>query len=162
MARNRIVQMLLFALVMSAATAVVRAGDREFDAVVDHIRNEYHGKREGGFGLMIARMATHFAKPAGVKSFKFAIVDELSGPGDDGRLDRVLKDKLSPDWRPLVRVYSRKEREQTFVYARPNGDDMEVFVVTVDDEDATIIKARLDVDAVADWVAGNGDMFGSN
>src|SRR4051812_13798538 len=130
MARNRIVQMLVFALVMSTASAVVRAGDREFDAVVDHIKQEYHGKREGGFALGIARLAMHFAKPAGVKSFKFAIIDQLTGPADDGRLDRVLKEKLSADWHPLVRVYSRKEREQTFIYVRPSGDDMEVFVVT--------------------------------
>lgn len=158
MLRTRVAQMLLFALVMSTATAVVRAGDREFDAVVDHIRREYHGKKQGGFGLALARMAVHFAHPAGVKSIKLAIFEELSGPQNDAGLGQMLRSNLSSDWKPVVRIYSKKEREQTYVFLRPSGDDVELFVVAVDGEDATVVKAKVDPNAAADWIA-NGNIF---
>jgi hypothetical protein len=153
MPSNRIAQMIVFALVMSTATAVVHAGDREFDAVVGHIKREYHGKKQGGFALGLAGFAIRFAHPAGVKSLKLAVFEQLSGTSDNAGLDAVLRDTLAEGWTPIVRVYSKKEREQTYVYLRPKGDDIELFIVSVDGEDATVVKAKVDVDAAADWLA---------
>jgi len=156
MLRNRIVHMLAFALVMSTVSAVARAGDREFDAVVKHISREYHGKKQGGFALGLAGLAVKFAHPAGVKSIKLAVFEEISGPKESTGLASVVRDSLAPDWKPIVRVYSRNEREQTYVYVRPHGDDdVDIFVVAIDDEDATVVKARVDVNSLGDWLASS-------
>lgn len=158
MGRNTQIKLIALALVLAIPSAVARAGDRDFDAVVSHIKTQYHAKQQGSFGLGLARLAVKFAHPAGVKSIKLAILENLSGAMDSTGLDNLLRDKLTQDWHPIVRVYSRKTREQTYVYLRPRGDDIELFVVNVDDEDATVIKARIDVDSIADFIA-NSDWF---
>jgi hypothetical protein len=38
------------------------------------------------------------------------------------------------------------------VFVRPSGSDFEVLVVTVDDEEATVIKATVDPKAVGSWM----------
>jgi hypothetical protein len=160
MGRNSHIQLIALALVLTIPSAVARAGDRDFDAVVGHIKKQYHAKQQGSFGLGLARLAVKFAHPAGVKSIKLAILENLSGAVDNAGLDAVLRANLTEEWQPLVRIYSRKNREQTYVYLRPRGEDIEFFVVNVDGEDATVVKARIDPDSVADWIA-NSDWFDS-
>jgi hypothetical protein len=140
------------ALVVAALPAVAAAGDKEFDAVVRHIQTQYHAKKQDSLPF-IARVALKFVHPAGVKSFKLTTLEQISGASGDAGLGAVVREKLSDDWHPLVRIYSRKEREQTYVYMRESGRDVELFVVTVDDEQATVVKAKLDVDSLADFVA---------
>ena len=145
----------LVAVVVSLGSSVARAGDREFDAVVGHIKTHYHGKKQHGMPFGLARIAIKFAHPAGVKSLRVEVFENLSGEQDGTGLDTLLREKLADGWEPLVRIFSRKNREQTFVYTRPKGDDMEFFVVAVDGEEATVAKAQVDLDSLADWILGN-------
>jgi hypothetical protein len=144
----------LLAVIVSVASPVARAGDREFDAVVGHIKKHYHGAKQNGFPFGLARLAVKFAHPAGVKSLRIAVFEHLSGTQDNAGLDALLREQLADGWEPIVRVFSRKDREQTYVYSRPKGDDMELFVVVVDGEDATVAKAQVDVDSLTDWILG--------
>ncbi len=153
MLRNRIVQMLVFSFVMSSATAAVQAGDKEFDAVVRHIKSAYHGKQQGGLGF--AGFLVRVAHPAGVKSLRLAVFEDLSGGGGNAGLESLVRTSLVDGWTPLVRMYDRRTREQTFVYTRPHGEDTEFFVVSIDDEDATVIQAKIDPDSVAEWLASS-------
>lgn len=150
MPRNTFLQILVLVLAATVPSAVASAGDRDFDAVVTHIKNEYGAKKHSmpfGVGFLV-----RMAHPAGVKRVKVAILDHLAGVGDT-RLDAVVRDALTPDWQPIVRVFSRKVREQTYVYLRPSGNDVEVFVVVVDDEEATVVKAMIDPESLADWLS---------
>lgn len=160
MARNPYVQLIALALVLTLPSAVAQAGDRDFDVVVNHIKQEYHATQQGSFGLGLARLAVKFAHPGGVKSIKLAIFENLSGATGNAGLDTILRENLTADWQPLVRVFKRKTREQTYVYARPRGNDMEFFVVAMDGDDATVVKAKVDMDSVAEWVASS-DWFDS-
>lgn len=141
------------ALAVAVVPAVASAGDKEFDAVVRHIQTQYHAKKQGSIPFL-ARMVLKVAHPAGVKSFKLTTLEQISGVDGNAGLDAVVREHLADDWRPLVRVYSRKERTQTYVYLRDRGNDVEIFVVAVDDEEATVVKAKVDVDSVAEFLAG--------
>ena len=144
----------LLAVVVSVGSSVARAGDRDFDAVVGHIKSHYHGTKQHGMPFGLARIAVKFAHPAGVKSLRIEVFENLSGQQDNAGLDAFLRDHLADGWEPLVRVFSRKDREQTFVYSRPKGDDMEFFVVVVDGDQATVAKAQVDLDSLSDWILG--------
>ena len=159
MRRYIFLKFFLLAVVMSVGSSVARAGDREFDAVVNHIKSHYHAQKQGGVPF-VARLAVKFAHPAGVKSLKVEVFENLSGQRDDAGLDAFLHDQLAGGWEPLVRIFSRKDREQTFVYTRPKGDDMEFFVVAIEDEQATIAKAQVNIDSLSEWILGN-NWFGN-
>ena len=147
-----VVRAVALALALALTATVARAGEKDFDLAVDQIKQQYHGKKLGGFGMFLARVAVKMAKPAGVKSFKFAVFEELSGVEDGQALQAALRDGLASSWRPLVRTYSRREREQTYVYVRPKDKDFEVLVVAVDDTEATVVKARIDPVEAAKWI----------
>jgi hypothetical protein len=53
-----------------------------------------------------------------------------------------MRNALSPEWQPLVRVRSR-DGEQTYVYAREAGENIKLMVVTIDRSDAVIARVKL-------------------
>jgi len=51
-----------------------------------------------------------------------------------------------------VRVRSRRDGEQTFVYGRELGRDLEVLVVTLESDEACVVKMRVDPERMSEWV----------
>lgn len=135
----------LAALVYAPATA--RADD--FDAVVRNVRAACGGKRVRIPFLGLAGFATRFVRPAGVKSFKLAVFEDVTRLGDLPGLGAAIGRSLGPEWRPLVRVRSGRGAEQTHVYVRDAGDDLKLMIVTLDGEQATVIRAKISPEALA-------------
>lgn len=130
-----------------------RAGDREFDPIVKHIKAQYRAKqrRIPFFGL--ARFAVKMIRPAGVKSIKVAIFEELSGApaAGDHALALVIGNSLGANWQPLARVRS-KGGEQTYVYARDAGSNIKLLVVSISGSEAVVARVKLNSDALAKWL----------
>lgn len=59
----------------------------------------------------------------GVKVFKAAIFEDqhLSGTELDNCLDELVQRAGSSAWQPLVRSFSRRSGEQTYITRRPAG-----------------------------------------
>lgn len=142
---------LVFALLVPSAVA--RAGDRDFDAVVKHLEQSHNARKRGSVGLGFARLFVKIAKPAGVKSLRVAILENLAGAVDGSSLDRSIREQLDADWSPFIRVFSKQDGEHAFVYTRAKGDDIEFLVVVVDGDEATVVKTRVDLEHVIDWIA---------
>ena len=136
--------LLAFAL---ASPAAVRADD--FDAVVRNVRATCGGKRVRIPLLGLASFATRLVRPAGVKSFKLAVFEGLTRPGDVSGLGAEIGRSLGPEWRPLVRVRSGRGAAQTYVYVRDAGDDLKLMIVAVDGDQATVIRAKVNGEALA-------------
>jgi hypothetical protein len=153
MRANRLLRSAALAVLVAVAAPVAFAGDKDFDVVVKHLEARYKAKKRESLPFF-ARVAIKFVKPAGVKSFKLTTLDGLEGQAGGDALDALLRSKLHESWRPLVRVYSKREREQVFIYARPSKKDLELLVVAVDDEEATVVKAKVDPERASDLVDG--------
>jgi hypothetical protein len=136
--------LLAFAL-CSPATA--RADD--FDAVVKNVRAACGGKKVRVPFLGLAGFATRIVRPAGVKSFKLAVFEDLTRTGDVSRLGAAIGQSLGPGWRPLVRVRAGRGAEQTHVYVREAGDNLKLMIVTLDGAQATVIRAKINPEALA-------------
>jgi hypothetical protein len=155
--RNTIIHTLV-ALVITATLIVsipqtARADDPEFDAITKHIKLRYHAKRVSIPFLGLAKFFVRIVRPAGVKSFKVAIFEDLnfaSGETDTG-LSLVMRGALSPDWQPLVRTRSRNG-EQVYVYAREAGDNIKLMVVTIDGTDAVVARVKLSPKRLRDFL----------
>lgn len=137
---------LLLACVLSAS-ATARADD--FDAVVKNVRAACGGKKVRIPFLGLAGFATKLVRPAGVKSFKLAVFEDLKRAGDVSGLSAAIGQSLGPGWRPLVRIRSARGAEQTHVYIREAGDNLKLMIVTLDGEQATVIRAKVNPEALA-------------
>jgi hypothetical protein len=137
---------LLLAAVLSAP-ATARADD--FDAVVKNVRAACGGKKVRIPFLGLASFATRIVRPAGVKSFKLAVLEDLTRAGDVAGLGAAIGQSLGPGWRPLVRIRSGRGAEQTHVYVREAGDNLKLMIVTLDGRQATVIRAKVNPEALA-------------
>jgi hypothetical protein len=127
--------------------AAARADD--FDAVVRNVRAVCGGKKVRIPFLGLASFATRFVRPAGVKSFKLAIFEDLTREGDMAGLGAAIGQSLGPRWRPLVRIRSERGTEQTHIYVSDAGNDLKVMLVTLDGTQATVIRAKVNPEALA-------------
>ena len=135
---------LLLAFVLSTPA---RADD--FDAVVKNVRAACGGKKVRIPFLGLAGFATRIVRPAGVKSFKLAVFENVTRAGDVAGLGAAIGQTLGPGWRPLVRIRAGRGAEQTHVYVREAGDDLKLMIVTLDGEQATVIRAKVNPEALA-------------
>lgn len=142
----RVLAALLIVSVLSSPLAV-RADD--FDSVVKNVRAACGGKKIRIPFLGLASFATKLVRPAGVKSFKLAVFEDLTRAGDVSGLGAAIGQSLGPEWRPLVRIRSGRGAEQTHVYVRDAGDNLKLMIVTVDGDQATVIRAKVNPEALA-------------
>ena len=137
---------LLLAFVL-CPTAAARADD--FDAVVKNVRAACGGKKVRIPFLGLVGFATKIVRPAGVKSFKLAVFEDLKREGDVSGLGEAIGQSLGPRWRPLVRIRAGRGAGLTHVYVSDAGDDLKVLVVTLDGAQATVIRAKVNPEALA-------------
>lgn len=148
-----------FMLVALASLAAVTtaAKDRQFDGIVHQIEAHYHRKPVRFMGLVA--FAANRAHPEGVRNIRLAVfenLDESAGPLDSG-FAGFMERLLAPEFHPFVRVQSRRDGEQTHIFARSVGDDFELLIVTVERDGATVMKMRLNPEAMSDWVDDPAD-----
>lgn|ERR1044072_348911 len=129
------------------APAIVRADD--FDTVVKNVRAACGGKKVRIPFLGLASFATKIVRPAGVKSFKLVVFEDVTRAGDVSGLGAAIGQSLGPEWRPLVRIRSGRGAEQTHVYVRDAGNNLRVMIVTLDGQQATVIRAKVNPEALA-------------
>lgn len=145
--RSRTVLTALVLVSVFSSPAVVRADD--FDAVVRNVRAACGGRKVRIPLLGLAGFATRIVRPAGVKSFKLAVFEDVTRAGDVSGLGAAIRQSLGPEWRPLVRVRSGRGAEQTHVYVRDAGDNLKLMIVTLGGEQATVIRAKVSPEALA-------------
>jgi hypothetical protein len=156
--RNIIIHTLV-ALVITATLIIsipqtARADDPEFDAITKHLKLRFNAKRISIPFLGLARFFVKIVRPAGVKSFKVAIFEDLNfaaGQTDTG-LSLVMRNALSAEWQPLARVRSR-DGEQVYVYAREAGENIKLMVVTIDRTDAVVARVKLSPKKLSEFLS---------
>ena len=139
--------LLLSLFYLLPATAHAKGGD--FDAVVRNVKVTCGGKRVRIPFLGLAGFATKLVRPAGVKSFKLAVFEDLERSGAVAQLAPAVSRALGPEWRPLVRVRSRRDGAQTLVYVSDAGTNLKLMIVTLDGDQATVIRAKVNPEALA-------------
>ena len=150
---KRIAQALLLAATLLLPYATAHANDKEFDAIAHHLKSHFNAKRRNVPFMGLAKLAVGVVRPAGVKSIKIAIFEELkfSGTEDGKTLALAMQNALGQEWQPLVRVRQRNG-EQTYVYARDEGKNIKLMVVSLQPEEAFVARVKISPDALARFV----------
>jgi hypothetical protein len=149
-----LIYVLLLATLLSLSIANVHAEDRAFKAISTHLKTRYKAKRKGIPFFGLASFAVKLVRPAGVKSIRLEIFEDLDNSGNinHAELNTIIRQSLDEEWQPLVRVYSRKVGEQVFVYARNEGEDIKLMVVSLQQTDAFIARVKISPATLARWM----------
>ena len=144
---------ILAATVLFVAPKTARADDPEFDAITNHLKLHYNARRVHIPFLGLVNFFVHIIHPAGVKSFKVAVFEKLNfTPGEtDSGFGQVMRNALSAIWQPMVRVRSR-DGEQVYVYAKPDGSNIKMMVVTVDHDEAVVARFKFSPEKLSEFL----------
>ena len=133
-------------LIVALLFAVTLPLFADFDDIADAIQRQRGVHRVWTPGVGLARVFVWIIRPKGVRDVQVAVFEgaEKIDPSD---LHSILRRYADPGFAPLVKVWSKKSDEWSFIYARPHGknDRIELIVLARDDEDTVLV--RVDVDA---------------
>ena len=152
------VAFLTLAFTYAAPTASAKGG--EYKAVVKHLKTKYQAKKVKIPFIWLARFAVSVVRPAGVKSFSVTIFEDLKFSREtlDEEMQLAMKNSFGADWTSILRVRSRTG-EQVYMYMREAGKSVKIAVVTIDKEQAAIVRATFSPERLADFI-NNPKIFG--
>ena len=122
------------------------------DGVVSSIEQQYHVRATRipfmGLASLIAGTATH----GGVGRVHIAEFEHFTGPADGEELNRMVEDKLGEGWARMIRETSRHGNEQTFIFAREEGNRMGLFILDLDGDEMDVVQVSVDPDHLNDTI----------
>lgn len=135
-------------VVLLFAANLCPAGDRDFDAVVREFETQFQTRRTHIPMLGLAKFVVRVARPEGVKQLDLAIFEDFHAP-DGSDFDAIVRHAAGSRWQRIVAVRSRADRERTYVYARTAGKDWNLLVATLEENDATLVRVKVNPDQLA-------------
>lgn len=101
-------------------------------------------------GLGLARFLVWVVRPKGVHDFQL-VTFEGGDAADPHQLQAIMRENVGPGFTPLVRVWSKKSSEWSFVYARmrPNNERVELIVLAHDDDDTVLVRVEVNATTIA-------------
>ncbi len=142
--------LVIAALLVASVTTSAFANHHDFNGLMHDIEKQYgvHHTRIPMLGMVM-----FFAKPKGVHTLKLATFEdfhpkhEVFGPD----VQHMISEHFGPEWKPFVRTWSR-DGEASFVYANSTSDKVELLVVALDKDDATVVQLNVDPDQMDEWL----------
>ncbi len=132
----------------------------EYDKIVRHLKSKYQAKKVSLGFVWLARAAVKLIRPAGVKSFNVTLFKDLKFSRDtlDLEMQNALKNSFTADWNSVFRVSSR-DGQQAYMYIREDGSNVKITLVTIDKENAAVVRATFSPEKLADFI-NNPRIFG--
>lgn len=163
--RTKIKTALVFSLLVftfsTFAAAPARAAKvKEYKAIVSHLKTKYRAKKVKIPFMFLARFAVSVVRPAGVKSFSVTLFEDLkfSGATLDREMQTAMRASFDQNWSPIFRARSR-DGQQAYMYMREAGASVKIALVTIDKDQAAVIRATFSPEKLADFI-NNPKIFG--
>jgi hypothetical protein len=137
-------------LIVIALVALALPAHADFSSIVRAIDGHGGVKRVWIPFLGVARAIVWVAHPKGVHDFQLATF-EGAGTIDPQELHRIMQLQAGPGFKPLVRVWSRRSKEWSFIYAKamPDSGRMELMILSHDNSDTVLVRVEVDANVVA-------------
>ncbi|HEY0429150.1 MAG TPA: hypothetical protein VGC76_15325 [Pyrinomonadaceae bacterium] len=125
----------------------------EYKAIVNHLQMKYKAKKVKIPLLWLARFAVSVVRPAGVKSFSVTMFEGLQFSREtlDKEMQSAMRNSFGGDWSPIFHVRSR-EGQQAYMYMREEKNVVKITLVTIDKEQAAVIRATFSPDKLAEFM----------
>ncbi len=144
--------LLILAFTFTALPANAK-GTNEYKAIVKHLKTKYQAKKVKIPFMFLARFAVSVVRPAGVKSFSITLFEDLKFSREtlDKEMQSAMRNSFSADWIPIFHVRSR-EGQQAYMYMREAGKSVKITLVTIDKEQAAVIRATFNPERLAEFI----------
>ena len=142
---------LAFAIIVSSPVA--HAKTSEYEKIVKHLKTNYRAKKVNIPFMWLAKFAVKVVRPAGVKSFNVTLFQDLQFSRDtlDLEMRTALENSFGPEWTPVFRVRSRNG-QNAYMYLREDGKNVKITVVTVEKNEAAVIRATFSPEKLAQFI----------
>jgi hypothetical protein len=141
------IKRLLIAAVLITTVALPLHAD--FNAIARAIDGQEGVSRIWIPFLGVARAVVWVVRPEGVRDFQL-VTFKSDGRVDPHELQQIMQAKAGPGFQPLVRVWSRRTGEWSFIYAKPSKDKtIELMVLAHDDEETVLVRVDVDAEVLA-------------
>lgn len=143
---------LLVIFMICLATISVSAADPEINAAVKAMKSHYGIKQ-----THIPWIARAFMKPllwgSGVR-LGFAVFEDQALPSQTtvDELDRVIGPALGPEWHSFITSVSTRNGERTVIFVRTVKNQMQLFIVSAERDETSVVKVRLDKKSIRMWL----------
>lgn len=119
-------------------------GDSGFDGVVRGIEMQYHVHATRIPFMGVVSFMARGATSGGVANMHIAEFDNFTATVDGDDLNRMVEQKLGPQWQRMVRETSKRGKEQTLVFVHPEGNRMGMFVIDADGTELDVVQLSVD------------------
>ena len=119
-------------------------GDSGFDGVVRGIEMQYHVHATRIPFMGVVSFMARSASSGGVANMHVAEFDNFTATVDGDDLNRMVEQKLGPQWQRMVRETSKRGKEQTLVFVHPEGNRMGMFVIDADGTELDVVQLSVD------------------
>jgi hypothetical protein len=158
-------RLLIFLIVFAALlipVTVLAGGEGGFDGVVSSIESRYHVRATRIPFMSLISLVAGKATQAGVSNIHVAEFEHFAAPVDGGELNRMVEQKLGPDWHRMIRETGRTGNEQTLIFVHPEGKRMGMFVVDLDGHELDIVQVSVDPDQLNNQLGNYEHHHGNN
>lgn len=151
--RKRILPILFVSLLIAGSAASTQAKPSEYQLIVRHLKSKYQAKKVNIPFIWLARAAVSMVRPAGVRSFSVTLFHDLkfSRENLDLEMQAAMRSSFGEQWSPIFHVRSR-DGQQAYMYMRESNDCVRIALVTIDKENAAVIRATFKPDKLAEFI----------
>lgn len=127
------------------------AGD-SFKQIVKTIEHEY-GVRHTGIPWYARMMMKPAMVGSGVSGLKVAEFENVSfrHEGAPERIARVVEQVIGPEWQRVIRVRSRRDKETTYIYFRPQGARFTMLIVSAEADEGAVVQMTINEREFEKW-----------
>ncbi len=145
----------LFAL----AVPCFGGNDHEFNALVKAVERQY-GVRHVHIPLL--GLATFCLCVSGTPQMAGVRIAAFDDPRDRETLsadsvEQSVEAAMGSAWHPLVRARSRADGQLTIAYTNPDRKKLQLLIVSVSQDNATIVETKLKVSEIWKWIKNPGE-----
>ncbi len=145
-----------FVVIIIAAflTTSVAAKPDPYKTMINHLKKRYNAKQMRlPFVIGLAGFGARLYTKGAVKGLKVAIFKEqnFSEPITDPGFESVFK-SFDASWTPMIRFYSRKQMQRTYLYAKEAGKDFQVMITALQPDNAVVLTVKLNPEQLAKFI----------
>lgn len=144
--RRFVFVLVCFVALLVPVAVLASGGEGGFDGVVRAIETKYHAHATQipflGLVSFVARRATQ----NGVSNMHVAEFDDFDANFDGQELNRIVEQKLGPEWQRMIRETHRNGESQTLIFVHPEGKRMGLFVLDADGHELDVVQVSVDPD----------------
>lgn len=146
-----IASLLVLLVLMIPVSATAKPS--EYDSIVRHLKTKYRAKKVKIPFMWLARFAVSVARPAGVKSFSVTLFEDLKFSKEtvDKEMQTAMKNSFTAGWSAILRARAA-DGQQAYMYMREDGRNVKVALVTIEKENAAVIRATFSPERLAEFM----------